>query len=651
MVVAHNIQAANAQRQYKLNTSSRAKNTEKLSSGYKINRAADDAAGLTISEKMRSQIRGLTQASTNCQDGVSFVQIADGALAEVHDMLDRMVELTVQASNGTNTDADREAIQSEIAQLKSEIDRVHQSTEFNTIPIFPDGGHSPEENFNIAEGNSIFTITNGDRSITFEFVANGNNSAVNSSTTGGTNNLPVNYTNFVKKAVQDAVYELSNKFPKLFNGVSDGIQIGLNAETTDGAGGVLASAVLSFISNGETTGMTYTLNIDKTDYDPNTFDPLDSAQAAKAADLAATIAHEMTHFVMYDALTPKMMGSNSFPDWIIEGVAQTASGDNGWVSNHINSSSSDDDIKNYMSQIGSKPYGAGYMAVMTLGLEVAKAKNTSTTATSAEIATGLDEFLGEMVSQFRAGNPIDIDLAIANVTTPSGGTPKYTNLKSFYNAFKSGNADLLADMKSILTARDSGAGSLLGNLDQSESDLFATTNLTGSYTSFTVDSAHKTVQNIFGGGIIPPAPDSLGGIGGGNGGGGDDIIIQCGAAMGHEIPIMRFKMTSDAIFDSGTVDASTAESAKDSIQVVNDAISRVSKVRSYYGAIQNRLEHTIKNLDNVVENTQAAESKIRDTDMASEMVQLTKNNILIQAGEAMMAQANQSTQGVLSLLQ
>ena len=135
MVVQHNMTAMNANRQLGVTTTSQGKVTEKLSSGYKINRAADDAAGLTISEKMRSNIRGLTQASANAQDGISCVQTAEGALTEVHSMLQRMNELAVKAANGTNTDADRKAINAEVSQLKSEIDRVQQSTQFNTLNL------------------------------------------------------------------------------------------------------------------------------------------------------------------------------------------------------------------------------------------------------------------------------------------------------------------------------------------------------------------------------------------------------------------------------------------------------------------------------------------------------------------------------------
>ena len=152
MVVQHNMQAMNANRQLGVTTEGQKKVTEKLSSGYKINRAADDAAGLTISEKMRSQIRGLTQASSNAQDGISCVQTAEGALTEVHSMLQRMNELAVKAANGTNTSADRQAIQSEVSALAKEISRVAQSTQFNTLNLL-NGSFSAGKNLQVGTAN------------------------------------------------------------------------------------------------------------------------------------------------------------------------------------------------------------------------------------------------------------------------------------------------------------------------------------------------------------------------------------------------------------------------------------------------------------------------------------------------------------------
>ena len=168
MVVQHNMQAMNANRMLNITTGAQSKSTEKLSSGYRINRAADDAAGLTISEKMRKQIRGLDQASTNAQDGVSSVQTAEGALTEVHSMLQRMNELAVQASNGTNADSDRQAIQDEIDQLTTEIDRVAETTKFNEIYLLK-GDNSSTKNvyMNGHDAGIKGTLTDGAKKATF----------------------------------------------------------------------------------------------------------------------------------------------------------------------------------------------------------------------------------------------------------------------------------------------------------------------------------------------------------------------------------------------------------------------------------------------------------------------------------------------------
>ena len=167
MVVQHNMQAANANRMLNVTTGQQAKSTEKLSSGYRINRAADDAAGLTISEKMRKQIKGLDRASTNAEDGVSAVQTAEGALTEVHSMLQRMNELATQASNGTNSESDRSAIQDEISQLTTEIDRVSETTKFNETYLLKGDGSEKEHNVNAHDaGIDGVTLTdNGDGTV------------------------------------------------------------------------------------------------------------------------------------------------------------------------------------------------------------------------------------------------------------------------------------------------------------------------------------------------------------------------------------------------------------------------------------------------------------------------------------------------------
>ena len=649
MVISHNLQAMNAQRQLGNVSTDIAKNTEKLSSGYRINRAADDAAGLSISEKMRKQIRGLSQASENSQHGVSFVQIADGALTEVHDMLDRMVELTVQAANGTNSSFDRSAIQKEIDQLTKEINRVQETTQFNKIPVFSENGHSPDEGIFNSNIISAAILDTGSSKFTFAYMdSTGNTVNTQETTATGKVNSGLNkdFADFVVNAASSAAAKITSAYPSLAT-ASSNVTIGLNVQNIDGPNGTLASAQLSMRYTNAWTQMTYTMNIDSSDYNPASFDTMSDAQKA---DLAATIAHEMTHLIMQDTLTGGMIGDNTFPTWFIEGTAQTSSGDGGWVSGGITSGSIDNQVKNYMGKLDSLPYGAGYLATMALGYEVAKAQKSVSTVDSSTIKDGLNTLFDELVKQGQKQNLSD---AIKSATKGN-----YNSLQAFENSFKNGDSDLLNVVKSILTQKNASnnpeSGSLLaGSLGEAQSVTFKPANITNvTGVKYVLDPAATAFANSFGAGF-PTVPQPVRGARHGVSEGGEDINVHAGADadMTNKIAIKRYDISAMAIFDGDKVDVMTEDSATKSIDIVGMAKERVSRVRSYYGAIQNRLEHTIKNLDNVVENTTAAESQIRDTDMASEMVKYTKNNILKQAGQSMLTQANQSTQGVLSLLQ
>ena len=379
MVVQHNLTAMNSNRMLGITTSSQAKSTEKLSSGYKINRAADDAAGLSISEKMRKQIRGLTQASANAEDGISAVQTAEGALTEVHDMLQRMNELAVKASNGTMSENDRDYVQNEIDQLVTEIDRVSITTKFNETYLLD--GKVGDKTYNAAT-----------------------------------------------KATAAA-----------FAGLTKAVKTAAMAKN-----GVTTVSLTQDIKIGEYTYVTQAGNADAT--------------AKKIAD-----------------------------------------------------------------------------------------KDEFVTAIKKEIMSK--------------------DKNIKNVTLEDG--------KVKIEAF--------ADVK--------------GSLDMSLQV-----------------GADTTADNKI------------------------EASISQLSARGLGVNGLR-------------VDGTSSTNADKAVNTISDAIQKVSTQRSALGAIQNRLEHTINNLDNVVENTTSAESQIRDTDMATEMVKYSNNNILAQAGQAMLAQANQSNQGVLSLLQ
>ncbi len=392
MVVQHNLTAMNSNRMLGVTTGAQAKSSEKLSSGYKINRAADDAAGLSISEKMRRQMRGLTQASANAEDGISAVQTAEGALNEVHDMLQRMNELATKAANGTMSESDRQDVQNEVKQLTTEIDRVAETTKFNETYLLkgnPDGGAKTE------------------------------------------------YLSF-----KDAGF---GKYLTV-------------ADPTDAT------------KKGQQVSVTWTAPVKGDEID-------------------------------------------------IDGKHYTIIGD-----------SDTEDTSNY----------------------------------KIKAATAVTEMAKEVVKANKIGATTDA----SGIPTASGSTAQVT-------------------LAQVSTTKDLSLS----------------------------------------------------------------LHVGADADFENKISFNIEKMDSNGLGIKGiSVTGDTPARATYAIDSIEAAIKSVSQQRSGLGAIQNRLEHTIKNLDNVVENTTAAESAIRDTDMASEMVRYSNNNILMQAGQSMLAQANQTNQGVLSLL-
>ena len=415
MVVQHNLTAMNSNRMLGVTTSAQAKSTEKLSSGYKINRAADDAAGLSISEKMRKQIRGLTQASSNAQDGISAVQTAEGALNEVQDMLQRMNELAVKAANGTNSEDDRNYIQDEVNQLIKEIDRVSTTTKFNETYLLK-----------------------GDDTVKFT-----------ATPTAGLDTT-------LKAGSDTAQAEIE-------------ITIAANSYKTEGGKSDVTFSLM---------GKNFSVRLEETD-DNKT--------------LATKLA--------------KAMNENKITDSNV-GAFTASADDAGKIT--LTAAKNGDVADTTVIKDGAKLTAEG-TGVLTLDLHVG-ADSTS-------------------------DNQISVDIKQMSATVLG---------------LKTGNST---------------TGDATGNLD--------------------------------------------------------------------------------TLLVNGKDD----KNARAAIDTIASALQEVSKQRSALGAAQNRLEHTISNLDNVVENTTSAESSIRDTDMATEMVKYSNNNILAQAGQAMLAQANQSNQGVLSLLQ
>ena len=482
MVVQHNLTAMNSNRMLGLTTASQAKSTEKLSSGYKINRAADDAAGLSISEKMRKQIRGLTQASSNAQDGISAVQTAEGALNEVQDMLQRMNELAVKAANGTQSEDDRSYIQNEIDQLTTEIDRVAETTKFNETYLLK-GDQDNEKAYTYTYG----TATNKVATVTMP--------ATDSQK--GTK-LTVAFKNTASGDAQ-------NEVAKLIRDQGLSVTYTSVASTTASKFDVTASVSL----NGTDK---YSVAKNGNDYDIK-----DSKGNA-----IATIT--VTNTGLGNAKDDKIEGSETI----------TASEAKAGYSNG-------ETIKYYDKDGNGIPENA----------------------------------LGKYFSSTSAGGTV--------TSTPRSDAPQ------IYDA--------------------------LGNkITAAAADVTGKQDLTGALTLTLHVGADATSNN--------------------------QISVNLDAMSAKGLGVNGLK-----------VDGADDTNAKNAIETIKESIQKVSTQRSALGAVQNRLEHTISNLDNVVENTTSAESQIRDTDMATEMVKYSNNNILSQAGQAMLAQANQSNQGVLSLLQ
>jgi flagellin-like hook-associated protein FlgL len=625
MIIQHNMTASNTSRMLDITGGKIAKSSEKLSSGYRINRAGDDAAGLSISEKMRGQIRGLEQSSSNAQDGISFIQTAEGATNEVHALLQRGRELSVQAANDTNASEDRDAIQKEINAIIQEVDRIGNDTEFNTIKCFSLDGAA-------AGSADTQSVSKYKVSLVDAFQTGGSTESSTGSTSTGS---ATNYTgatatlaSTVEKYSENAASQILSKFSGLSAKASQN-SVGLNLANMDGVNGTLASAEVGLTSSIAGTDIEYKLNIDTSDYKPSGYD---------ADKLASTVAHEMMHIVMDDTLTTGMLSkTDRFPKWFVEGAAQTMGG--GFTAGHNTgvASMSNSQLSSYLSDFKTDVYGAGYLATMYLGAAAdAGSSATSITAVnSSDIASGLDTIFTAVA------NGDTLDKAIADNT-------KYSGLKDFQDHFA---VDATTFAHNLATAVGAGAGSLLTTNLSDKSSVLA-----GSFTNAAVSTPDATHMFNIATNSTSYTNHYAGIYNGTSGGGGGmpadttALHVQVGANAEQSITFNRFNISSAAlgIDQVGVMDHTTAGNAIDSF---DGALKAVSNVRSYYGAIQNRLEHSISNIDNTAENLQAAESRIRDVNIADEMVKFSKNNILQQAAQSMLAQANQSTQGILSVIQ
>ena len=616
--VQTNMLALNANRQLGLTTRKNDKNTERLSSGYRINRAADDASGLSISEKMRRQVRGLTQAALNAQDGVSMVQIGEGALNEVHDMLHRANELAVKAATGTLQDVDRAMIDAEIQQLKAEIDRTARNTTFNEIPLFPENGLSPLSTGFMESKSYDITYNLKDGSVMVNGAAAGPGAAGRAGLTVSSGNVLAD--TIANELVPNAVQQIFDAFPSLKNNVgSDTINMSLDVSYIDGPNRTLAYASFRYSYGG---GRPYGMGIR---VDISDFSKADAeGTGPKTEALKSTIAHELMHTVMQYTLTDGMSGrfGEKYPAWFTEGTAQLAGGgySTGWNDTlsyyaqyltSANDTSQDNNIRSYLQKftMNNRPYGHGYLGAAYLGYLA----NGGGAVTSANIAQGMDKIFTDLL------NGQSLESAIQKNTGIS--TSQLNNL------FSSGDQNLTEFVRKLSYESRNGAGSVITTgLDVGGSSLLGN-NASALNQPFRIDPFKVTV-NLSG-------PSDLG--------------LQVGAEPGQHIEIDLYQMSSRALGLEDMNVRSTADADR-AIDQLKYAIGCVSNVRSQYGALQNRLEHTINNLNNITENTTEAESRIRDADIATEMVEYSNNQILMQAGASMLAQANQHSQLILSLL-
>ena len=553
MVVQHNLQAMNANRMLGVTQNTVSGSTEKLSSGYKINRAADDAAGLSISEKMRKQIRGLSKASANAEDGISSVQTAEGALQEVTDMLQRMNELVVQATNGTNSITDRQYIQDEIDQLVTEVDRVAETTKFNETYLLK--GDGTKETTKVYTANYAITYSE-------------NMGTVTKTASGG--------------ATGEVKYKIDY--------IGDDNLYVVKSEEMEKPGETPTSA--DFITKGE----------DVTKY-------LFDAKLDVNGKIENTLSYDGNYAIFKNA---KLPDAGAFT----------------YANGQITITDTDKYAFFYDTETNT-------ITKMDSGKDLSKYLDVEINGGNMTDIAVKDRY--RLVKIATENSPL---LAPYNQVDNQLGTVKITTKEE---------CEANRSMKQLFDAHGEQVSGIALN-DYFDSNgkytggLYADSQATHAVTEVGVNGKYKLGDYITKNTAEVTADLSFSLHVGADSARTNKIETKIQSMSAASLGINKLKSTSVGIVDKA------GNNATDAIDVISAALQKVSTQRSALGAVQNRLEHTIKNLDNVVENTQSAESAIRDTDMAEEMVKYSNANILLQAGQSMLAQANQSNRGVLSIL-
>jgi flagellin len=773
MRINNNLMAINTHRQMGVTNIASAKSMEKLSSGFRINRAGDDAAGLAISEKMRGQIRGLGMASRNAQDTISLIQTAEGALAETHEILQRMRELAVQSANDTNTDADRRELQAEVKQLRSEIDRIANSTEFNTKKLLEGSAKGVSDEIAGSarvNNNSTVTIDSIKMNAMMESVANDKSWAfdgafmlIKSNQTHDANGTAVyNASDFKLVGPDGVVYDFrtlgantnikaseleagtiiadggaieniptADKLDTVFKNANVTIGAALNEIDigTIGEKSVLASgssftiAEGAEISFGGDTGadtMTYNsagvlvltttsgkdieIDVGKSiRLDDGTILRNNGGGNVSVECGSVTLGSDMIvgdnviNFKIASQSILDTAGTETARDNVNIVLASNYSvaagvlGTNVTIGNGINLTSNnntkDANGNGDIVILGEGSVLARGSTVEMLDTPTGQGKVTTIKVNvsgnevniSYDIDNGILSVGGSVVAP---GKSITLEdgTVLTHASTlddPNGATGKFIVETGRLILAEDISADTLGatpatnnNVKNFTLTKDStlASGTMVNSMrngTQVGTNLMAGTVITnadrvypgsvtfgedGTNIQFGANSGNslevryhearvgESLTFIFS--RYEPAANNLR----------DSIMAQIGANSGQTAFISMGDMRASAL-NVANVDISTKFGAATAIETINNALQRVSHQRGQLGAMQNRLEHTVKNLDTSAENLQAAESRIRDVDMAKEIMEHTKNSILMQSAQAMLAQANQAPQNVLRLLQ
>lgn len=655
ITLAHNLQAMNAQRQFNIVNNTRAKSTEKLSSGYRVNRAADDAAGLAISEKMRRQVRGLTQASANVEEGIGYVQTADGALEESHYILQRMNELAVKAANGTLHEDDREYIDLEVQQLKEDLTRIFETTTYNEKLIW-----DPDNTDKVKVGT--------EKKVTASFPSS------------------------------NKMIDINNKNV----GMLPSGNIGLKATTADGIslkwtgndGNLYETGKIDWSTleaNGYRFNMKDLYNDDKfydTTVDPKVpyFDipiSLNVAKYAEYKDIADAINNTSLRFDESTGLSARFensAGGAVSSGFSVQASISMASAYKSYVTNMSDSYSFDkgmdeifvpktnDDGGNasvsptYSDVEAAKVDSTGWTFNYNMGGGIGPVtlKSTSVDYWAYDTRPETEHVLWDWAtrvdgSKYKSSNTKWImDGSLSSVMSALTGNlaDSTPGILSEGNGGASDSGGYLRLHFSITDSSGNGIGSvILGtgitNTDTEDSvlnkfkDGLNNTSILDLYTTDSDVTGNARVYTPYNTGRKFDSPIYQSMI---------KFFVQADAEANRHIDIEYESLSTYAlgVYDSNVL---TIEDANKCIDDVKTAINKVSTQRSKFGAYQNRLEHAINSIDTAAENTQAAESTIRDTDMSKEMIKFSLNNILSQAGQSILAQANNINEGVLSLLQ